>query len=362
MTPLARRDHLFALSLLPFLSPARKRKLLAEIAVDNIGSTDAAFIARALSISLQEAELVRNPLTLPSIMETIERWRHDVIVLGDPDYPRHLAEICDPPFAIFLRGDRSLLDKPAIAVVGSRRASPYGINAARRIASELAGVDAAIVSGMARGIDAAVHDEALRRSAPTIAVLGTGIDLAYPREHRGLHQRIAAKGLLITELPPGSPPKREHFPVRNRIIAGLSRAVIVVEAGERSGSLITARLASEEGREVLAVPGSIFSAGSVGVHRLLQQGAKLYHGIEDLLEEIPSLERAREEKTEGEELLPALASVLELFSHDEPVHLDQAAMSSGIGLSDLVMRILELELRGDLIALPGSRYIRGTSG
>ncbi|HVR42561.1 MAG TPA: DNA-processing protein DprA, partial [Thermoanaerobaculia bacterium] len=283
-----RRNLLFAWSILPFLSPAKKRALLARFTPpERILEASAAEIAGALSIRPHEAALVREPLNLPEVAALARAESADAIVLGDPDYPPLLAEIADPPLALFARGDRRLLSLPALAVVGSRRASTYGLAAARRIARELVRGGVAVVSGLARGIDGAAHRETLEAGGATLAVLGTGVDLAYPPEHRTLRDRILECGLVLSELPPGTPPRREHFPVRNRIIAGLAHGVVVVEAGAKSGSLITARLALEGGREVFAVPGSIFSQTSEGGHRLIQDGAKLLHSMDDLWNELP---------------------------------------------------------------------------
>ncbi|HSN68164.1 MAG TPA: DNA-processing protein DprA [Thermoanaerobaculia bacterium] len=363
MGRLERRSLLLAWSLLPFLTPARKRVLLGqfdppEIACEN----DAGDLAALLGIRRSDAAIVRNPTRLPSLARRIDALAAEAIVLGDDGYPPRLAAIADPPLAFFTRGRLELAASASIAVVGSRRASPYGENAARRLASALASLGITVVSGMARGIDAAAHLAALGPSpGSTVAVLGTGIDLAYPPEHRELRDRIAAEGLLLTEFPPGSPPRREHFPIRNRIIAGLSLGVVVIEAGEKSGSLITARLAAEEGREVFAVPGSIFSHNSIGSHRLIQDGAKLVGNVEDILEEIgalaplaaaPSSPPARRAPVS-----PELARGLGALSAEDGTAVDAAAAQLGVGVEWLAPRLLALELAGEVRALPGTRYI-----
>ncbi|HYO78033.1 MAG TPA: DNA-processing protein DprA, partial [Thermoanaerobaculia bacterium] len=195
-----------------------------------------------------------------------------MIAIVDDDYPRMLREIVDPPLALHYLGDRSLIAQPSLAIVGSRRATPYGVNVAEHLARKLAPTGLTIVSGLARGVDSAAHRAALECGGKTIAVLGTGIDVVYPRSNLSLFRRIAEEGLIVTEFPPGSPPRQEHFPIRNRIISGLSHGTVIVEATSRSGSLITARMAAEQNREVFAVPGSIFSAGAEGTNRLIQYG------------------------------------------------------------------------------------------
>lgn len=357
-----RKTLFLAWALLPALTPVRTRKLLARFDPPETAlSADPLRIAEALSIDPTEAARVRDPLTIPDLARAIENVRDSAITLGEAAYPPLLAAIADPPLAIFVRGDRSLLGRVPVAVVGARRATPYGENVARHLARGLATLGAAVISGMARGIDAAAHRAALDTPGATIAVLGTGIDVAYPPENRRLRDRIAEEGLLVTELPPGTPPRREQFPIRNRIIAGLSLGVIVVEAGARSGSLITARLASEGGREVCAVPGSIFSEVSEGAHRLIQDGAKLVHRLEDVLVEIPPLAELARNVVRAA-LPPALdrelQSVLALFSVEEPVGIDMAAEKLGVRVEQMAPALLELELRGLIRAKPGARWIR----
>ncbi|HEU5161858.1 MAG TPA: DNA-processing protein DprA [Thermoanaerobaculia bacterium] len=363
MGRLERRSLLLAWSLLPFLTPARKRVLLGrfdppELACEN----GAGEIAALLGIRRADAAIVRNPALLPSLARQVDALTADAIVLGDPGYPSRLEAIADPPLAFFARGRLELASAQSIAVVGSRRASPYGENAARRLASALASRGITVVSGMARGVDAAAHFAALGASpGSTVAVLGTGLDVAYPPEHRELRDRIAAEGLLLTEFAPGSPPRREHFPIRNRIIAGLSLGVVVIEAGEKSGSLITARLAAEEGREVFAVPGSIFSRNTIGSHRLIQDGAKLVGRVEDILEEIAELaELAASPQAPPERrapVSPELARVLGALSAEDGTAVDAAAAQLGVGVEWLAPRLLALELAGEVRALPGTRYI-----
>ncbi len=206
-----------------------------------------------------------------------------------PNYPTRLLDLCDPPNSLYIYGDISLLNLPMLAIVGSRAASPEGIKNAHFFAQALSEAGYLVISGLARGIDGAAHWGALgpKQNHPTLAVCGTGLDIVYPREHLGLAREIARYGLLISELAPGLGPKPCHFPRRNRIIAALSLGILVIEAAERSGSLITARLGCELGREIFAIPGSIHHPLSRGCHQLLQQGAKLIQSPQDILEELP---------------------------------------------------------------------------
>lgn len=306
-----------------------------------------------LNIDEVQAAEVKNPLQ----DRRYEMLRDSVITLVDPDYPPILKEIVDPPLALHVRGDRSLLARHAIAIVGSRRASPYAVNAAKHLAAPLA-TEAmlVVVSGLARGVDTAAHEAALDAHGTTIAVLGTGIDVVYPKSNRALFRRIENEGLIVSEFPPGTPPLAQNFPIRNRIISGLSLGTVIVEATGRSGSLITARTAAEQGREVFAVPGSIFSKGTEGTHRLIQYGAKLVHDANDVIEEIEGLGRLAKKP---ELLAPEpLRDVLDAFSRDDATHVDTAAAKLGRGVPAIAESLLQLELGGWVRSLPGSRYVR----
>lgn len=353
------RDLQIAWSFLDFVTPARSRLLRENFdSVESVERAPSVDVAALLRITEDQARNVTKALTLPEVRRRVEEVRDAVVTILDPPYSALLREIYDPPPVLYFRGNLELLSTTTVAMVGSRRATPYGISMTHQIGRELAGAGLTIVSGLARGIDAAAHEAALRADAPTIAVLGTGIDIVYPRFHRRLFTEIAEKGLLLTEFQPGTAPLPQNFPVRNRIIAGLCLGTIVVEASARSGSLITARLASEEGREVFAVPGSVLSAGSEGVHRLIQSGAKLVHHVNDILEELrlPTRPVARLEPSVDE----SLRSLLSLFSVEEALHIDQAAARSGEPISALAEKLLQLELEGLIRALPGSRYVRTT--
>jgi DNA processing protein len=290
------------------------------------------------------------------VRRRVEELRASTITRIDPEYPPMLLEIIDPPLVLHVRGDASLLAKPSVALVGSRRASPYAINAAQALARQLASAGLAIVSGLARGVDAAAHQGTLEAGGKTIAVLGTGIDVVYPRSHASLFRRIEREGVIVSEFPPGTPPKPENFPIRNRVISGLAHGTVVVEATSRSGSLITARMAAEQGRDVFAVPGSIFSAGSEGTHRLIQYGAKLVHDANDVLDELPGHLRAMQETAEEPE--SPLREVLALLSREEGMHVDLVAARAKRSPAAVAESLLQLELGGWIRALPGARYVR----
>jgi DNA processing protein len=277
---------------------------------------------------------------------------------ADAGYPRLLAEIPDPP-PLFWRGV-PWVEKPAVAIVGSRDATPYGRTIATELAEELAHLGLVIVSGLARGIDAAAHRGCLAAGGQTLAVLGCGLNVHYPPEHTDLAEEIARTGALISELPPSAPPRAAHFPARNRIISGLSLGVIVVEAAERSGALITARLAGEQGREVFAVPGSLRSSQSAGAHRLIQDGAKLVRDVSDILVELrlplpagPALTRAgagaRAPFGDDRD-----AQVLRAV-RDNPMHVDTLARACAIPHADLLHRLTLLEIGGYIMRLDDQR-------
>lgn len=350
------RDHLIALSLLPFLNPNRTR-LLREYFEPVTEACNAAstVLQSLLSVTPEQAGLVKAPLTLES-RRVVDSVRTSVVTEVDSDYPALLKEIIDPPLVLHYRGDLALAARPCIAIVGSRRASPYGVNAATALARDLVAAGAVIVSGLARGVDAAAHESALDCGGTTIAVLGTGIDIVYPRSNARLFRRIEERGLVLSEFAPGTPPLPDHFPVRNRIISGLSSGTVIVEATGRSGSLITARMAAEQGREVFAVPGSIFAAGTEGTHRLIQYGAKLVHDANDVVEELPSL--ARVAAAQCEEPEERLRDVLAALSREEATHVDAVAARLSRAPNAVSESLLQLELGGWIRALPGGRYVR----
>jgi DNA processing protein len=357
MTESPERDLVVALSLLPFLTPSRTRVLFDSFdSIRSACNAPSAHLQELLSVTPAQAEEVRNPLTKER-RTVVESLREHVVSRFDETYPLLLREICDPPLVLHFRGDLALLDRAAIAIVGSRRASPYALNAAAALTRPLAAAGLVIVSGLARGIDAAAHATALDTNGSTVAVLGTGIDVVYPRSNAQLFERIATHGLIVSEFPPGTPPRPENFPMRNRVISGLTLGTVIVEATTRSGSLITARMAAEQGREVFAVPGSIFSAGSEGTHRLIQYGAKLVHDVADIVDELPISLRMQTEKPPELPLSP-LREVLDVLRREEGIHVDFVASSLKRTSGAVAESLLQLELDGWIKALPGARYVR----
>jgi DNA processing protein len=349
------RDLLIALSLLPFLTPNRTRLLLERFdPISTVVNASPRLLEELLSVTPEDAAQVRNPLTIPA-RERVSALRDSVVTLVDEAYPPLLRHIIDPPLVLHYRGDLSLLARPGLAIVGSRRASPYAINVAELLARQLSPAGLSIISGLALGIDCAAHTAALDAGGATVGVLGTGIDVVYPRGNRKLFRRMTEQGLIVTEFPPGAPPRPEHFPIRNRIISGLAHGTVIVEATSRSGSLITARLAAEQGRDVFAVPGSIFSPGSEGTHRLIQYGAKLVHDADDVLHELRRDVLASLRPIAPE---PAAPEALAAFSRDEGVHVDVIAARWGQTPAAAAQSLLQLELDGWIRAMPGARYVR----
>lgn len=328
--------------------PSRKLKAfgLDDAAVESLHSPDAAVLARW--------------------QEWLAPAEHRLLLLGSPDYPARLAEIPDAPLALWTRGSHfELLAAPQIAVVGSRSPTGGGRATAEALAQFLSSCGIAVVSGLAVGIDAAAHRGALRAPGGTVAVLGSGLDAIYPPENASLALEIASTGLVVSEYAPGTPPLRGHFPERNRIIAGLTLGTLVVEATRRSGSLITARLARDYGREVFAVPGSIQNPLARGCHALLRQGAALVEEGVDVLREIaPQVQplcvthAAVEATKEGTlRLDPLRAKLLDAMGF-EPTTVDALTTRVGLTAAEVSSMLLPLELEGHVEALPGGRYCR----
>ncbi len=277
------------------------------------------------------------------------------VTAGDSGYPPLLACTPDPPPVLWTVGDSAVLQRAAVAVVGSRRASDYALAVGERLASELAERGVVVVSGLARGVDSAAHRGCLRAEGATIAVLGSGLDRIYPSEHRELAASISRNGVLATELGPGAAPLPEHFPLRNRIISGISLAVVVVEACEKSGSLITARYGLEQGRDVMAVPGSVLSGRNRGSHRLLKDGAKVVESADDILEGLGWAIPVTEPPVSRKSLIidPLLASM----EVGEAYELDTLAEMAGTSGVKLLPRLMDLELQG-LVAAAGGRFLK----
>jgi DNA processing protein len=347
------RDRLIAYALLP-LSPARIRLLVKTFEpLSTICNASPVMLRRLLSIHGADAA---EPWRNDELRSQVDALRDSAVTLADDDYPFLLRQLPDPPLALFYRGNLALAQKPALAMVGSRRASPYALSVAAQLARELVSAGMAVVSGLALGVDAAAHQATLDASGETIAILGTGIDIVYPRTHGRLFRNIEKHGLILTEFPPGTPPFRYNFPIRNRIISGITLGTVIIEASGKSGSLITARTALEQNREVFSVPGSIFSPGSEGTHRLIQVGAKLVHDTNDILSELPG--KLKVPTAAPEQPDSPLREVLEAFQRERGTHIDTAAELLGLSVATLSEPILQLELGGWLRALPGGRYVR----
>jgi DNA processing protein len=281
---------------------------------------------------------------------------HSIVTLADAAYPQQLLEIPDPPALLYVIGDERLIGRRGLAIVGSRNATPQGATDAERFARAFSLAGLTIASGLALGIDAAAHRGGLDGPGSTVAVLGCGVDVLYPQRNAGLYRAVAERGALVSEFPLGSPPVAGNFPRRNRLISGLARGVLVVEAALASGSLITARLAAEQGREVFAMPGSIHSPLAKGCHALIKQGAKLVESAQDVLDElglpapasVPATAPARAEKPHA---------LLVHLGHD-PCNVDTLCQRSGLTPDTVSAMLLELELAGVVAALPGGRYQR----
>jgi DNA processing protein len=278
-----------------------------------------------------------------------------VLAFADVEYPASLRVTPDPPIVLWVAGSTAALDRPGVAIVGSRAASTAGVEVAERLGHDLAAAGITVVSGLARGCDAAAHRGALAAKGVTTAVLGCGADVVYPAEHRAIYRRIRETGAIVSELPPGRPPLPAHFPQRNRIISGLARGVVVVEASEKSGSLITAACALEQGREVMAVPGSILGSRHRGCHALLRDGARLVETAADVLEELGIAAPVARTDTDASSDPDGL---LALLTAEGDGDFDLLARRSGLTVAVLLQRLLALELAGRVRRAPGGRFVR----
>jgi DNA processing protein len=368
------------LNMTPGIGPRAAAKLL-----ERFGSAEAVFSAtrtelEQLRLAPEAVDTIisrKLRFTAEAEIAAVRKLGGDVLLLDDGVYPSSLREIYDPPIVLYVKGAWSeCLDQPCIGVVGSRRCSTYGQNSALMLARDLAQRGLTVVSGFARGIDAAAHRGALEAGGRTVAVLGTGIDELYPRDHKKLAEEIlAAGGALVSQFPLGTPPVSENFPYRNRIISGLSLGVVVVEAAENSGSLITARLAMEQNREVFAVPGNITSRNSFGTNYLIKgAGAKLVQQWQDIAAEMPPqlaakllpppLSEKRTQQSLADRLLvpeglsQTEASVFRLLNPDSPAHVDWLVDKSKLPISELTAALLALEMRELVRALPGRSFVR----
>ena len=368
-----------SLNMTPGVGPRAATKLL-----ERFGSADAVFHGRRTEFE----SLRMKPHTIESLLkrefhekavtelERVKALGGDILILDDGSYPAMLREIDDPPPVLYVKGDwQACFDQPGVGVIGSRMCSTYGINASEMLSRDLASRGITVVSGLARGIDTAAHRGAIAGKGKTVGVIGTGIDTVYPKENNRLVREILdAGGCIVSQFPLGTPPLAENFPYRNRIISGLSLGVLIVEASERSGSLITARLAMEQNREVMAVPGNITSGNSFGTNYLIKSGAKLVQQWQDIVSELPSeiaaailppkIEKAKAENAVRQpDLMPADMTenerkIWSILNPDEPVHIDILLEQSGLSFGELNTALVALDIRDLIRVLPGKHYAR----
>lgn len=345
-----------ALSLIPGLGGETVRLLLKEFGLPgNVFAAGSAALSKFVKPAIARAiAMARANEAVARALDWLAAPRNHLVTLADPDYPPQLLQIPDPPPLLYVKGRRELLAAPSLAMVGSRNATPQGLSDAEQFAKTLSEAGLAIVSGMALGIDAAAHRGGLAGPGSSIAVLGTGLDIIYPARNKAVAFALAKQGMLISEFPLGTPAIAGNFPRRNRLISGLSLGCLVVEATLNSGSLITARLAAEQGREVFAIPGSIHSPFSKGCHRLIKQGAKLVESATDVLEE---LHWATTQPSASGGLPPDPDPLLDAMGFD-PVAFDTLSLRVGMPADRLAGRLLSLELEGRVASLPGGLYQR----
>jgi DNA processing protein len=343
------------LTLVPGLGDATLRKLLGTLGLPSqVLASGMSAVAAIVGAPLAHRVFAdTNEAAVGRALEWSARPGNSITTLADAEYPRRLLEIADPPALLYCRGDVALLARPSLAVVGSRNATPQGLSNAEQFARAFSDAGLVIASGLALGIDAAAHRGGLAGAASTIAVLGTGADVAYPARNRALYDAIAERGVIISEFPLGTPATASNFPRRNRIISGLALGVLVVEAALDSGSLITARIAGDQGRDLFAIPGSIHSPLSKGCHALIKQGAKLVDSAADVLSELrldaPSATVAAPQVEER--------GLLRCMGHD-PCSVDVLVERSGLTADVVSAMLLTLELEGKIAGLPGGRYQR----
>lgn len=362
-----------ALALTPGLGARMAGKLLRAF-----GRPDAIFNASLTSLeahklpaAVAQAIHSRQPLSAAAKeLAQAEAAKCRLLTWDEPQYPQLLREIYDPPPLLYVKGNADLLNRHAISIVGTRRPTPYGNQMAERLARDLADRGLIIVSGLARGIDACAHKGALRSvRGGTIGILGCGIDVIYPKENRKIFAEIEERGAIISEFPMGAFPAPQNFPIRNRLIAGIARGVVVVEGAQYSGSLITARLAMESSREVFAVPGNVTQPVAFGPNQLIKQGAKLVAGWEDVIEELPTPIRAElvpVETTDGaaraslveQSLDPAGKTLYAMLEVDSARQVDDLVEHSGMSSSEVLSSLFELEMKGLVQQLPGKQFLK----
>jgi DNA processing protein len=358
MTPTQDTSAWIALSLVPGLGDQSLRKLLNEFGLPaQILQASESTLSKVVGDKV--AARIKSEDYVDSIAKTLawlDEPNHAIVTLADAEYPPLLLQTPDPPPLIYVKGRGDLLSRPSIAVVGSRNATAQGISNAENFSRSLSDSGLCIVSGMALGIDAAAHVGGLAGAGKSIAVVGTGLDRIYPARNKNLAHELAQVGALVSEFPLGTPPLANNFPRRNRIISGLSLGCLVVEAAVSSGSLITARLALDQGREVFAIPGSIHSALAKGCHQLIKQGAKLVERAEDILEELHWADQRISATSEPASKADEDPLLLQLGF--DPEAIDALVTRTGLSPEQVSGRLLELELEGRVQSLPGGRYQR----
>jgi len=360
-----------ALSLTPGLACRLCARLLREF-----GSPDGVFRAslpalEACGLPSEAAQAIVKKETFKRAAKELENVRKiaccSLLNWTEPEYPLALLQIYDPPVLLYVRGDRQVLNLPSISIVGTRRPTLYGTQMAQRLGRDLASRGLVVVSGMARGIDAMGHQGALEANGRAIGILGTGIDVCYPKENKKLYEKVLERGAIVSEFPLRTHPAPENFPVRNRIVAGIPLGVVIVEGAQYSGSLITARLAMEFGREVFGVPGNVTQPASFAPNQIIKQGAKLVTNAEDVIEELPTPVRAalvQAERPEAEQrnLLAAASlngsqkKLYELLSAEIPVHIDELVERSGLNSCEVLATLFDLEMKGMVRQLPGKQF------
>jgi DNA processing protein len=365
------REALVALNLIDGIGPVRARQLLEHFGEPPaILSASPSQLQRVAGIGPETAAAIagwEKGIDLKGEMERIEKFGCHVVVQSDENYPDLLKQIYDPPIVLYVKGDLTAKDKNAVAVVGSRMTTHYGTETARKLAYQLAYIGVTVVSGGARGIDSAAHQGALHAKGRTIAVLGTGINIVFPAENKELFERIAAQGAVVTQFPFNRKADKQSFPIRNRLVAGMTLGTVVVEANLTSGALITARMAADQGRQVFAVPGRIDSPRSKGCHELIKNGAKLCEGAEDILSEFEYLFPANNRPSvlkEGSEM-PAFTlsdneqGVYDTLSEQEST-IDEVIRRSGLPPSAVSVALLGLEMKRLIRQLPGKLFVKNT--
>jgi DNA processing protein len=347
-------------NLTPGIGPVRLRRLLEYFRTPERAWKASAGELRAAGLEescIANLLATRARISLPKELARIRNLGISLLTWDDPGYPERLRHIYAPPPLLYVRGTL-LPDEPMVAIVGTRQATTYGREVARRLAQDLVRNGATVVSGLALGIDTEAHKGALAAGGRTIAVLACGVDQPYPLRNRELAAQVVAQGALVSDYPPGTAPEPRNFPPRNRIISGLSLGVVVVEAGERSGASITCNFAAEQGRDVLAVPGSIFSPVSRGCHDLIAQGARLVRSVEDILDELHLTQAAAQE--EARQIIledPVEATVLESLG-PEPLHADELGRTCSLPAATVASTLTVLELKGLVRHVGGMQYVR----